>query len=254
MVRKLSRFSVEDLLSNRLGESYTRAQDVQIDAWGQIGNTGWSWASLFPYYLKSERYQIPGPSQIKGGASYNPAYHGFSGTLKVGYTNDTATDSLPSTINSTWESLGVPWSRDVSGGKMRGFTVYPRTVDPIANVREDAARAYYWPFTSRTNLHVMTNTVATKILWTATSSPNITASGIQITKSDGSTTTLNSNKEVILAAGAIKTPILLEVSGVGNPAYVSDPSLTRFTNHAQHPVQVWHPRQSFSAWSWREPA
>ena len=205
------------LLKLHAGMSYTRADDVQIDAWETLGNTGWNWKNLLHYYLKSESYQIPGPNQIKGGASYVPAYHGFKGPLKVGYTNKTATDSLASTINSTFQSLGVPWSRDVSGGKMRGFTVYPRTVDPIASVREDAARAYYWPYTSRTNLHMMTNTAVTKILWASGSGANFTASGVQVTKSDGSTAIVNATKEVILAAGAIKTPMLLEVSGIGNP-------------------------------------
>ena len=199
--------------------AYTRAEDVQIDAWEALGNPGWNWRTLFPYYRKSERYQIPGPSQIRGGASYVPAFHGFAGPLAVGYTNNTATDNLASTVNATFQALGVPWSRDVSGGKMRGFTHYPRTVDPAARVREDAARAYYWPFKARGNLHVMTNTAAMKILWAPGNGPNVTASGVQVRKSDGSTAVVNATREVILAAGAIKTPMLLEVSGIGNPRY-----------------------------------
>ena len=245
--------SLKSLLNLYLGMSYTRAETAQIDAWEQLGNTGWNWNTLFPYYLKSENYQIPGPNQIKGGASYVSSYHGFTGPLKAGYTYATATDSLPSTINSTFQSLGVPWSKDVSGGKMRGFTVYPRTVDPIAKVREDAARAYYWPYTSRSNLKMMANTVATKILWASSTGANVTASGIQVTKSDGSNVTINARKEVILAAGAVKTPMLLELSGIGNPRCVRAVITNVWTDVVQYPFEVQYSRQSFLTWCGREP-
>ena len=205
------------LLSLYAGMAYTRAEDAQIDAWEQLGNAGWNWKTLFPYHLKSESYQIPGVQQMSGGASYVPSFHGFNGPLKVGYTRKTATDSLPSTLNSTFQNLGVPYSKDVNGGKMRGFNVYPRTVDFAADVRADAARAYYWPFTSRTNFQMMTKTTATKILWATSTGTNATASGVQVTKADGTVMTISARKEVILAAGALKTPLLLEVSGIGNP-------------------------------------
>ena len=207
--------------------SYTRAEDIQIDAWEQLGNTGWNWNTLYPYYKKSEAYQIPGPNQMKGGASYVPSYHGFSGPLKIGYSNATATDNLPSALNSTFQAIGVSWSRDVSGGKIRGFTVYPRTVDPLNRVREDAARAYYWPITSRSNLKMLTNTLVTSIVWQQNS--NLTAQGVQIRNKDASVDTINARKELVLAAGAIKTPQLLELSGVGNPQI-----LTRY----QIPVRI----------------
>ena len=100
---------------------------------------------------------------------------------------------------------------------MRGYNIYPRTIDTIANVREDAARAYYWPFTSRTNLQLMVNTVATKIVWAASNGSNATVSGVQVTKADGTTQTINARKEVIISAGSLRSPQLLELSGVGNP-------------------------------------
>ena len=100
---------------------------------------------------------------------------------------------------------------------MRGYNVYPRTIDTSINVREDAARAYYWPFTSRTNLQLMTNTVATKIVWAASNGSNATASGVQVTNSDGTTQLINAKREVILSAGTLRSPQLLELSGIGNP-------------------------------------
>ena len=106
--------------------SYTRAQDVQIDAWGQMGNNGWNWANLFPYYLKSEGYEIPTAAMESAGASYISSYHGFSGPLKNGYVYEMANDTLPHVFNSTVQNLGVPFNQDVNGGKMRGYMVYSR--------------------------------------------------------------------------------------------------------------------------------
>lgn len=213
--------------------AYTRAEDVQIDAWQEIGNSGWNWTTLFPYYLKSEDYQVPNSTDVAAGASYNLKYHGFDGPLKVGHPPKQSSD-LPGILNTTYQSLGVPWTADTNGGKMRGFNYVPFTIDHAQNVREDAARAYYWPFTSlRSNIDVLTNTRADKIVWkdetpsNETSSSNRTiasgdavADGVQITASNGNTSVIKVSKEVILAAGSLRSPAILELSGVGNPRSV----------------------------------
>ena len=201
--------------------SYTRAQDAEIDAWGKLGNTGWSWAALFPYYLKSENYEIPTGAMKSAGASYTSGVHGYAGPLKTGYVYEMANDTLPHVFNTTIQNLGVPFNQDVNGGKMRGYTVYPRTVDTAKDVREDAGRAYYFPFTSRTNLHMQVNTTVTRILWAASTGPNVTASGVQTTSASGQAQIYQARKQVILAAGALKTPQVLELSGVGNPRSAS---------------------------------
>lgn len=200
--------------------AYTRAENTQIDVWGQLGNNGWSWATLFPYYLKSEDYEMPDVAMENAGASFVSSYHGFSGPLKNGYTFEMANDSLPHVFNSTLQNVGVPFNQDVNGGKMRGFMVYPRTVDTFSDVREDAGRAYYYPYTGRANLHMQANTTVTKILWGASTNSNATASGVQAVGSSGATQTYQATKEVILAAGSLKTPQILELSGVGNPRCV----------------------------------
>ena len=197
--------------------SYTRAQDVQIDSWQALGNPGWTWANLYPYYLKSEKFEVPTAAMQSAGASYVSSYHGYSGPLKNGYVYEMANDTLPHVFNTTLINLGIPFNQDVNGGKMRGYMVYPRTVDTAADVREDAGRAYYFPYTSRTNLHMLVNTTVTKINWGANTGSNATASGVSAVGAAGVTSTYIANKEVILAAGTLKTPQILELSGVGNP-------------------------------------
>lgn len=122
-------------------------------------------------------------------------------------------------VNTTYQSLGLPWNADPNTGDMRGFAVYPRTVNQSANIRADAARAYYYPIANRTNLHVYLNSVAERICWDESSnSADPTANGVVYTTASGQRQTLTAKKEVILSAGSLRSPLLLEHSGVGNPA------------------------------------
>ncbi|BDD63465.1 hypothetical protein MAP00_008350 [Monascus purpureus] len=198
--------------------AYTRAEDVQIDAWQAIGNAGWTWNSLFPYYLKSENLTRPNQQQIEAGASYNPAVNGEEGHLHVGF-KDYPVGDLTTYLNQTYQGLGIPWTEDVNGGKMRGFNIMPSTIDYAAQVREDAARAYYWPFKSRANLHVMLDTFVNRIVWDGKAlDGQVTAQGVEVTSSNGTVSVIPAKREVIVSAGSLKSPGILELSGIGNPA------------------------------------
>ncbi|KAH7063340.1 glucose oxidase [Macrophomina phaseolina] len=202
------------------GMSYTRADAAQIDAWETVGNPGWNWRNLYPYYLKAEQFQVPTLKQIAGGASYIPEYHGNTGPLKVGWPTNQAINDFPSSLNGSYQALGLPFSRDVNGGNMHGFNVYPKTVDTHANVRWDAARAYYWPVAAvRKNLHMLLNSTVTQVIWKHVKHPqeDLTAVGVEVRGFDGTAQVLNARREVILSAGALRTPSLLELSGIGNP-------------------------------------
>lgn len=201
------------------GMAYTRAQDVQIDAWGNMGNAGWSWSSLFPYYQKSEDFQVPTPAQYDAGANYVASYNGKSGPLLVGWTYDMQNSSIHTDLNQTYQALGINYIPDVNGGKMHGYTMFPRTVDRAQHLREDAARAYYYPFEDRPNLSVMLNTTGNRIMWApaaSTAGPAV-ATGVEVAHSDGSVETITALQEVILSSGSLISPAILERSGVGNP-------------------------------------
>ncbi|KAI9047938.1 hypothetical protein LZ554_007740 [Drepanopeziza brunnea f. sp. 'monogermtubi'] len=202
------------------GMAYTRAEDVQIDAWEALGNSGWNWEGLLPYFIKSEQFQTPAPFQVAAGITHNPSYHGFTGPVKVGYLNN-INGTIQSTINETYFGIGQPWNNDVNGGKMHGITNAPRTIDQTANVREDAAKAYYWPYVNRTNLVLYPNTLANKIVWkksTYATSGCAVAKGVEVTTANGTIATIYARKEVILSAGSVRSSALLELSGVGNPS------------------------------------
>ncbi|KAJ5894614.1 hypothetical protein N7495_006305 [Penicillium taxi] len=198
------------------GMSYTRAQNVQIDAWEVFGNKGWNWNSLLPYYKKSEGFEVPDPDQIAHGADYYISYHGQDGPMKVGWPHFMTNSSMLPILDETFKQLGVPYNRDVNGGNMVGLTAHPDTIDREANVRHDAARAYYWPYESRSNLKIISNTYANKIIWSDTNLTQAVAIGVEVNGPDG-VETVYASKEVILSAGALKSPMLLELSGIGNP-------------------------------------
>jgi choline dehydrogenase-like flavoprotein len=208
----------------RSGMSFVRAQKEQIDAWETVGNTGWNWSALWPYYLKSEDFQLPTAAQLSDAhVTYDSSDHGFGGPVKTGWAYGQANSTLPVYLNETFQALGLPWNPDTNGGYQNGFSVYPLTVDRGNNVREDAASAYYYPYQDRSNLQVLLNTKANRIVWTNASVP--TAAGVEVTFSNGSTATISAGKEVILSAGALMSPLLLELSGVGNRAILDKYSI-----------------------------
>jgi choline dehydrogenase-like flavoprotein len=196
--------------------SYTRAEAEQIDLWEKVGNKGWNWGSLFPYYQKSEGFQVPTSDQVDNGADYYINYHGEKGPLKVGWPKMLTNGSVLSVLDQTLSQLDVPYNRDVNGGSMVGLTSHPNTVDRDANVREDAARAYFWPFENRSNLKIISNTQVNKLIWGDDSDGLAVASGVDVTGPDGDET-IYASKEVILSAGSLKSSVILELSGIGNP-------------------------------------
>ena len=207
------------------GATYVRAQKAQIDAWERLGNAGWNWESLLPYYKKAENLHPPDAMLTARGAEYEPNARGFVGPVDVGWSNYTMGGDAHDVLNETWQAIGLPYNQDQSSGELRGFSVFPSTIDSVHNVRADAARSYYWPVMERKNLHVFTNTLAEKLLWSESdgvSDDLVCANGVQIrSKSGGDSRVVEAKMEVILSAGSLKSPVILENSGIGNPAILS---------------------------------
>jgi len=201
--------------------TYIRGDVAEIDAWEALGNNGWNWKTLYPYYKQVELWNPPTAAQLAAGATYDPEFHGDSGDLKVSFLPELSNTSFHQIARDTWDVLGYPKIQDVNGGRTRGFDVWPMTVDRDVDVREDAGRAYYWPVADRPNLKLIQGT-AIRLLWqngTALScnSSNARASGVEYLDPSGAVLVLDAMKEVILSAGSLRTPPILERSGIGNP-------------------------------------
>lgn len=202
--------------------TYVRPQKAQLDSWTTLGNEGWSWSSLWPYYLNSERFQPPTPAQRADGETYDPSDHGYDGPLYVGWLNKVLGGKTPARIQQAWAEVGYAENIDVNGGNLDGFGHWPMTLNRKENIRWDAARAYYWPVADRKNLHVYLNTTVKEIQWSASKkNDGLVATGVTALHFNESSFTLCASREIVLSAGAIKSPAILEQSGVGNPAYVS---------------------------------
>lgn len=211
-------------LSDLTGMTYIRGDAAEIDAWEALGNDGWNWEALYPYYKQVEHWTPPTAAQVSAGGTYDPEFHGDGGPLDVCFLPELSNGTFYQVARDTWDALGYPKIRDVNGGSVRGFDVWPMTVDRDADVREDAARAYYWPVADRPNLKLIEGTV-TRLLWQeeTTAHPcgsgGVRASGVEYLDSDGVVRVLEVKKEVILSAGSLRTPPILERSGIGNPRY-----------------------------------
>ncbi|KAK2811191.1 hypothetical protein FQN50_002288 [Emmonsiellopsis sp. PD_5] len=205
------------------GMTYIRADDVQIDAWEKIGNRGWNWETMYPYYKKVEEFIPPTTEQRAAGASYLEEFHGKDGPVHVGFPCSLFNDSFPIIANETWQHLGIPFNQDLNGGSLRGFAVWPMTLDRDANLRFDSARAYYQPVETKSNLKVFKGT-ASRIIWSDQTDRDgeAIAQGVEFVANDGTTQVVNAKREVIISAGSLRSPAILELSGVGNPDILNE--------------------------------
>ncbi|KAI1213531.1 putative GMC oxidoreductase [Annulohypoxylon truncatum] len=201
------------------GMTYIRGDKAEFDALEALGNKGWNWDTLYSYFKRVERFSPPTAAQTsEGGASFNPEYHGEDGPLTTGFPFELLNGSFHELAREAWQKLGYPLNPDVNSGETRGFDVWPQTLDRDADIREDAARAYYYPIEQRPNLKIIKGTV-TKLTWanSSTAGSLLSADGVEYRDSNNKTATLSATKEVVLSAGALRTPLILESSGVGNP-------------------------------------
>ncbi|KAJ3515029.1 hypothetical protein NLJ89_g2024 [Agrocybe chaxingu] len=216
---------------------FPRAEKEQYNAWGTLNNndTAWTWDAILPYFKRSETIIPPTLSQLADGVRYQPDAHGApsdatvdhpekEGRVKVGFPNFIYPQS------QMWhEASGLRPSPDLSNGDPQGHVgISINSLNARNNTRCSSVCAYYTPNADRPNLAVMTNATVTRILWdrsqqhTAQSPISsgeyrpLRAAGVELTSSDGVVRTLWVAKEVFLAAGAIASPKILELSGVGN--------------------------------------
>jgi choline dehydrogenase len=180
---------------------FVRGQPGDFDDWRAAGNPGWSYAEVLPYFRKLEDHFL--------GAS---DYHGAGGPVHV---SDPSADVHPlcGTFISACETLGIAHTTDFNGAQADGAGVWQVTIKD--GVRVSAASAYLHPVLRRRNLEVLERAQATRVLFSGTR-----ASGVEYRRGGarGELRQARAGREVLLAAGAINSPQLLELSGIGAAA------------------------------------
>ncbi|KAI0316393.1 GMC oxidoreductase [Amylostereum chailletii] len=198
---------------------FNRPPQIDIDAWESLGNKGWNWKNHLKYSKKTQNFHPPSAEVAKAERlTHDPTVHGAGGPLELGFcTTRTGWDVI---VQDTLEKLGWPRVQDPQAGKPVGTGMTISTVDPKTNVRQYSVD-YLRPALSRPNLTVLTSASVTLITsFPASNTAEFVASGVEFFV-NGTKYTAASKAEVILCAGAIKSPQLLEISGIGNATLLS---------------------------------
>ncbi|KAI0654269.1 GMC oxidoreductase [Cubamyces menziesii] len=196
-----------------LDASTYRASAREYDAFEALGNPGWNWNEFLKYFKKSETAMsvTSSTAQENGLRDPDPRYHGVSGPIVKAY--PTWFNPLHFTFLDTLETLGIPRNPDPDSGSNVGGATSFLSIDPRTARRTYSASAYFQPNAERQNLFILTNAVATKIMFDAITRP-LCAVGVQYIHGD-QIYCAAVRKEVVLAAGSLQTPQILELSGIG---------------------------------------
>lgn len=185
-----------------------------IDSWEALGNEGWGYDSLAPYFRKFATVHAP-PQAAKDvvGLTYHNESLVGDGPVQVSFSEGYGPTN--SAWMETFAKFGLEMTADMRSGNALGAFQQPGSIDPATKTRSYAATAHYTPaIASRPNLTILTGTIAKKILFDTTGLEPV-ATGILAQSKDGPEKTLNA-REVILSAGALMSPQILELSGVGS--------------------------------------
>lgn len=172
-----------------------RGQPEDYDHWAELGNRGWSWHDVLPYFIKLERNDDLAADQL----------HGSNGPLRVSSIRDR--DELIEAFIAAANRCGVPRTSDFNGRTQEGAGYFQLTTRN--GWRDSTASAYLRPAAKRRNLRILTDTQVGQVLFDGRRAVGVTC------RSGGSIRTIRAACGVILAAGAIQSPQLLMLSGIG---------------------------------------
>jgi choline dehydrogenase len=185
------------------GLVYNRGQAIDFDQWAQSGNRGWSYSDVLPYFRRSEKRLVLADN----------TYRGRDGTLPV--TDIDWKHPLCDAFIAGAESLGIPRNPDYNGGIQDGVGFYQRVIH--RGLRVSSAKAFLKPAMRRPNLLVRTVALATRI-----ELDGRRATGVSYRRPDGKMATARATREIILCCGALNSPKLLELSGIGGGAVLRE--------------------------------
>ncbi|OJD19778.1 hypothetical protein AJ78_00277 [Emergomyces pasteurianus Ep9510] len=197
------------------GQAFVSASKAVIDAWSELGNEGWTWENLQPYYKKSYTLNIPDDETCNhlGLNWVDPSVHGSSGPIQVSFPGQVQ-NPLVKAWTEMFKSIGFETTADPYSGVSVGAFSSLAAVDPLSKTRSYSASAYGRTAMERSGVHIVTDAFVNKVLLEG-SKPNIRATGVEVDVMS-QLITIRANKEVIITAGALNTPKLLELSGVGS--------------------------------------
>lgn len=192
-----------------------------IDAWETIGNEGWNFESLFPYFRRFAKTHPPSPGArdtCRMDAHHDLELSGSeSGPLALSIGNGFGPN------NSAWmdafEKLGLKMDADPRNGSALGAFQQASTIDPVSKTRTSSVSAYLTEeVRARPNLSILTDTIVSRVILDKSDdgTSQAIATGVEVCSDNGVRRTIRASIEVVLAAGVFHTPQILELSGIGD--------------------------------------
>jgi choline dehydrogenase len=176
------------------GMVYIRGHALDYDGWRQLGNVGWSWNDVLPYFKRSEN-QVRGPNDA----------HGADGELSVDDLR--ASWEILETFRKAAIETGIPATDDFNGGESEGVGYFQ--VTQKNGRRMSASRAFLKPAAARPNLTILTGCLVQRVRFIGKR-----AAGVEFLR-NGIAAHVGAQNEVILSAGAVGSPQILQLSGIG---------------------------------------
>ncbi|KAI0544608.1 oxidoreductase [Xylaria curta] len=184
-----------------------------LEAWAELGNPGWDWDTMGPYYTKTFTLpqtleELQKPLGVNG---WSPDNINTNGPVQLSYPG-TQTHPIREAWAETFKGMGYSLmaNHQVSVGAFSNLA----SIDPVKRERNHAAKAYYSPVRDRQNLHVVLDAHVEKIIF-ANDHPQPRAISVQY-RHEGKVKLAQAHKEIIISTGALQSPKLLELSGIGN--------------------------------------
>lgn len=182
------------------GMVYFRGQPSDYDDWAAAGNPGWSYREVLPYFLRSERNPFYAGS----------AYHGTDGPMNVQFVDPP--NPMTAAFLAAMESLGYPRCEDFNGPNPEGYGLRQGTL--LDGRRVSTATAYLRPAGTRANLTILTDALVERVVFESRR-----AVGVDV-RQGGGRKRLTARAEIVVSSGAINSPQILMLSGVGEGAHL----------------------------------
>jgi choline dehydrogenase len=181
--------------------AYVRGNKLDFDEWEALGNKGWAYQDVLPYFKKSEYNE-----------DFTGEYYGKNGPLHIAHSRQA--HPLGHVFIDACEKTGIPRNEEYNGSEQVGSSMLQFNIKN--NQRQSAATAFLKPVLHRKNLTVKTGIRVSKILIT-----NQKATGVETINKKGVKEQISASKEIILSAGAIQSPQILMLSGIGDKDYLA---------------------------------
>jgi len=185
------------------GMMYVRGQSQDYDHWSELGCKGWSWKEVLPYFKRSECLEEGGSDE----------HHGRSGELKLSWMKDNIHDTSRAFLRAAQEG-GLPFNEDMNSGTQDGIGYLLGCI--YKGRRQSTANTFLKAASGRANLETRVTSLVRRVLF-----EDGRAVGVEVEDEAGAISSVRCEREVILCAGALGTPFVLQHSGVGEAEHLS---------------------------------